>query len=57
MKNEIEDIYLDGIKERNWRDYKTNVKNIEGKTGYDFLNLLPDDLEESLETKIDSKQH
>ncbi len=46
---------VEGIKERNWRDYKTSIKNIEGNTGYDFLNLLPNDLQESLETKVDSR--
>lgn len=44
-----------GIKEKNWRDYKTTVRNIEQKTGYNFLTVLPKDLQDKLETKVDSR--
>ena len=46
---------INGIKEKNWRDYKTTVRIIEGKTGYDFLTVLPKNLQEVLETQIDSR--
>jgi endonuclease G len=42
-----------GIKDKNWRDYKTSVKVIEQKTGFDFLSVLPRDLQDNLETKVD----
>jgi endonuclease G len=46
---------VQGIKNANWRDYQTSVRNIEQKTGYDFLNIFPKDLQNKLETKIDSR--
>lgn len=46
---------VDGIEEKNWRDYKTTVRQIEQKTGYNFLTVLPADVQNILETKIDSK--
>ena len=47
---------VSGIKEKNWRDYKTTVRQIEQKTGYDFFSNLPKDLQNALETKIDDRQ-
>lgn len=47
---------IDGIEEKNWRDYKTTVRQIEQKTGYNFLTVLPADVQNVLETKIDSRQ-
>ncbi len=46
---------VSGIKEKNWRDYKTTVRQIEQKTGYNFFSNLPQNLQNSLETKIDSR--
>lgn len=46
---------VQGIKNANWRDYQTSVRNIEQRTGYDFLNIFPKDLQNKLETKIDSR--
>ncbi len=46
---------VQGIREKNWREYKTSVRNIEKKTGYDFLTVLPKNLQEVLETKVDSR--
>jgi endonuclease G len=46
---------MPGIRDRNWRDYRTTVRNIEQKTGYDFLTVLPKDLQNKLETKVDSR--
>ncbi len=36
----------------NLSDYLVSVKNIEDDTGLDFLNELPDDLENTLETTV-----
>ncbi|MEK7723235.1 MAG: DNA/RNA non-specific endonuclease [Acidobacteriota bacterium] len=47
---------VDGIDKKNWRDYKTTVRQIEQKTGYNFLTILPADVQNVLETKIDSRQ-
>lgn len=47
---------IDGIEQKNWRDYKTTVRQIEQKTGYNFLTVLPADVQNILETKIDSRQ-
>jgi endonuclease G len=46
---------VDGIKEKNWRDYRTSVRNIESRTGYDFLTVLPKNLQDVLETKVDAR--
>ena len=47
---------IDGIDKKNWRDYKTTVRQIEQKTGYNFLTVLPAEVQSVLETKIDSRQ-
>ncbi|NJM52951.1 MAG: DNA/RNA non-specific endonuclease [Blastocatellia bacterium] len=47
---------IDGIDKKNWRDYKTTVRQIEQKTGYNFLTVLPTEVQSVLETKIDSRQ-
>jgi endonuclease G len=46
---------LSGIKSKNWRDYRTTVRNIEQKTGYDFLSNLPQSLQNALEIKVDMR--
>lgn len=46
---------VSGIKEKNWRDYKTTVRQLEQKTGYNFLSNLPQNLQNALETKRDSR--
>ncbi len=45
-----------GIKEKNWREYRTTVRQIEQKTGYNFLSNLPQNIQNSLETKVDDRQ-
>lgn len=45
-----------GIKDKNWRDYRTTVRQIEQKTGYNFLSNLPQSIQNSLETKVDNRQ-
>lgn len=39
----------------NWRDYRTNIKNIENKTGYQFLSALSANLRSVLIEKIDTQ--
>lgn len=46
---------ISGIKEKNWRDYKTTVRQLEQKTGYNFLSNLPQNVQNELETKKDSR--
>ena len=42
-----------GIAHDRWTKYKTSVRALEGKTGYDFFSALPVPEQERLETKID----
>jgi endonuclease G, mitochondrial len=42
-----------GILQVDWRNYRTTVRTIEAKTGYNLLSHLPDDLEQQLETQTD----
>ena len=42
-----------GIKNADWQLYRTSVKDLERKTGYDFFSNLPKDLQNSLESKVD----
>lgn len=46
---------VQGIKDKNWRDYKTSIRNIESSTGFNFLTVLPQNLQDVLETKVDSR--
>ncbi len=46
---------VQGIRNKNWRDYQTTVRTIEQRTGFDFLNVLPQSLQNTLETKVDSR--
>ena len=48
---------IGGIKEKNWRDYKTTVRQIEQKTGDNFFSNLPQNVQNSLETKADNRQN
>ena len=36
-----------------WTTYKTTVDDIEMKTGYDFFNLVPDNIENVIEASVD----
>jgi endonuclease G, mitochondrial len=45
---------VNGIGERNWKDYKTTVRQIEQKTGYNFLSNIPQNVQDEIETKVDS---
>jgi endonuclease G, mitochondrial len=48
---------ISGIKEKNWRDYKTTVRQIEQKTGDNFFSNLPQNIQDALETKSDNRQN
>lgn len=39
--------------DRDWRKYRTTVRELERRTGYDFLSNLPRELQDRLETRID----
>ena len=39
-------------KDRSWQNYICSINYIEEITGYDFFELLPDDIEESLEARL-----
>lgn len=47
---------ITGIKEKNWREYRTTIRQIEQKTGYNFLSNLPQNIQNSIETKVDNRQ-
>lgn len=42
-----------GIENAPWQRYKTTVRDIETKTGLDIFNLLPRDLQDRIETRMD----
>lgn len=44
---------VDGIENEPWERYKTSIRAIEEKTGYDFFAGLPRELQDELETKIE----
>jgi endonuclease G len=43
-----------GIKNKDWRVYLTTVREIEAKTGYDFLSTVPRDMQDQIETRKDT---
>lgn len=43
---------IDGIRNDRWQRYRTTVRDIEFKTGYDFFNRLPPELQNVLENRI-----
>lgn len=43
-----------GIKNADWQIYRTSVRQIEQKTGYNFLSNLPQNIQDALETKVDN---
>lgn len=44
-----------GIKNQNWRKYRTTVRRLEQKTGYDFFADLPPGLQGLLEIRVDTR--
>lgn len=43
-----------GIKSEKWQKFSTTVRQIEKRTGYNFLSALPQNLQDALENKKDS---
>ena len=46
---------INGIKADDWRKYRTTMRNIEQKTGLNFLSNLPPNVQSVLKTKMDSQ--
>jgi endonuclease G len=44
-----------GIKNIYWQRFRTSVRTLEQKTGYNFFSNLPVDVQDKLETRIDDK--
>ncbi len=42
-----------GIKTADWQLYRTTIRDIEQKTGYDFLTNLPRNMQDAIENKRD----
>ncbi len=42
-----------GIKEKNWRSFRTTVRDLEQRTGYRFLSNVPQAVQDILETRVD----
>lgn len=45
---------VNGIKNADWQIYRTSVRQIEQKTGYNFLSNLPQNVQDAIETKVDN---
>ncbi len=45
---------VNGIKNADWQTYRTSVRSIEQKTGYNLLSSLPQDVQDALENKVDN---
>jgi endonuclease G len=43
-----------GILRADWQIYRTTVRDIEQKTGYNLLSTLPQNVQDALETKVDA---
>jgi endonuclease G len=43
----------DGLEHAKWQTFTTTIRDIENKTGYDFLNYLPNDVQNGLENRIE----
>lgn len=46
---------IDGVRKDAWETYSTTVRRIEKSTGYDFLNNVPQAIQDSIETKVSKK--
>ena len=44
---------IEGIEEQPWSAYKTTIREIERKTGYDFFAMLPRDVQDTIETRME----
>ncbi len=45
----------EGIKETDWTEYRTTVKQIEATTGYNLLSNVPDKVQQVIENRVDSR--
>lgn len=45
---------VNGIKNADWQTYRTTVRAIEQKTGYNLFSNLPQNLQDALENKVDN---
>jgi endonuclease G len=45
---------VNGIKNADWQVYRTTVRQIEKATGYNLLSSLPQNVQDALETKVDT---
>lgn len=43
-----------GIASEDWRKFRTTVRSIEQRTGYNFLSNLPQNLQDTLETRMEN---
>jgi endonuclease G len=43
----------EGIKETDWTEYRTTVKQIEAATGYNLLSNVPDRVQQVIESRVD----
>jgi endonuclease G len=43
----------DGLEDQTWQRFRTNIRSIETKTGYNFLAALPAELQETIETRTE----
>jgi endonuclease G, mitochondrial len=44
-----------GIKTKNWQDFRTSVDTVEAITGYDFLSNVPKPIQDFLEMQVDKR--
>lgn len=45
----------EGIKETDWTEYRTTVKQIEAATGYNLLSNVPDKVQQVIENRVDGQ--
>lgn len=48
---------IEGIKENTWQQYTTTVRKIEQKTGYDFFDAYPKNVQDSVENSFGSQKN
>lgn len=46
---------IDGLENVSWEKYRTSIRTIEERTGYDFLHFLPRELQDQIETKVEMR--
>ncbi|OCQ88966.1 nuclease [Nostoc sp. MBR 210] len=43
-----------GVRNANWRNYRVSVDTLEARTGYNFLSLVSDSVENTIEARVDN---